>query len=67
MILTTRVPGAPEFKFCQPIYMYNLGEIKGFVPEVANSDPHLNFYLRNAVTRAEFTTWHSARDLALRW
>ena len=34
--------------------------IRGFVLKAATSGPHLPFYDRNAVTRAEFTIWHSA-------
>ena len=35
--------------------------LRGFVLKVATSGPHLRFYERNAITRAGFTIWHSAR------
>ena len=61
-------PGGPSIQFWQPIYMYNLGEIKGFCPKTCNVMPlSIHFYEYNAIARAGFTVWHSARCLALRW
>ena len=48
--------------------MYNPGENKGFVLKGASSGPRLIFlWTSNAKTRAEFTTWHSARSPMLKW
>ena len=48
--------------------MYNVGEIKGFCPKACNVRPSSNLFSEsNAITRAGFTMWHSARCPALRW
>ena len=63
-------PGGPDplIQIWQPVYMYNLGEIKGFCPKNCNvRHSHNFFYEHNAITSAEFTKWHSARCPVLRW
>ena len=46
-ILTTRGPEPPSIQFCRPIYMYNLGEIKGFCTKTCNVRPSSNLFLCN--------------------
>ena len=67
-MLTTRGPEPPKFNFCQPIQMYNPGEIKGYCLISFYHRPSSNLFCkRNAITRAGFTIWHSARGSTLRW
>ena len=54
MTLTTRVPGPPQFTFCQLISLYNVGEIESFALKFAISGPE-PFYGHNARTRTGFT------------
>ena len=52
---------APSIRFCQPIEIITQAKLRGFVLKAAISGPHLNFYERNAITRAGFTVRQSAR------
>ena len=62
--MTTRIPGAHEFNFVNQMKCRTRVKlIRGFVLKGATLGPNLLFYERNAITRAGFTIWHSARAL----
>ena len=50
-----------QFHFANQLKCITRVKLRDFVLKAATLGPHFPFYERNAITRAGFTIWHSAR------